>query len=94
MNNEELFEKFLVRFLDNTLLTELCEEINKGDVQEAFQKAHALKGVCGNLSMEGILAELEPIVEILRAGSLEGVRERIPALEESYKKTIDAVRQL
>ena len=96
MNNEKMFEKYLKKFLDNTQYDQLVAEISKSDidVNEAFEKAHAMKGVCANLSMTAVLQALDPIVETLRGGSAEGVADRMPALEEQYKKTMAAIESL
>ncbi len=96
MNSEQMFEKYLRKFVDNDQFALLKQELEKKDTTaaEAFERAHALKGICANLSMAGIMEVLVPMVEILRSGSLEGVREKMPELEDRYQTIITAIKEI
>ena len=80
------------RFLDDTELYQTCLEIFMGDegfeelgqtlkqksYEEAFDHAHTLKGVAGNLGLTPLFQAISEVVEQLR-------REEYEAVEEQYK---------
>lgn len=70
MNNEGLFKRFLFRFPQENRFEELENRIDAGDVQGAFETAHTMKGVAGNLSLQSVSQVLNPIVEVLRRGDI------------------------
>lgn len=96
MNNEAMFEKYLKKFLDNDLYEPLVEEMSKEPLQtrEAFERAHALKGVCANLSMSSVMEVLHPMVEKLRVGETEGVIEALPQLQQRYDRVMEAIKKM
>ena len=51
MGNSELFENFLKSFKDDTSYAQLVKALEAKDVDAAFNAAHSLKGLSGNLSM-------------------------------------------
>ena len=70
MGKDDLYERFLVKFLDDENFSKLGENIKAGNIGEAFKCAHTLKGLSGNLGFDNLLEEDVRIVEILRSGSL------------------------
>ena len=96
MNSEQMYVKYLNKFVENDQFAALKQEVEKDviDCNEAFERAHALKGICANLSMAGMLDALNPIVEALRGGSDEGVREGMPELQRRYEQVISAIQSL
>ncbi len=54
-------------------LKALGEALARGDTREAFEQAHMLKGVLGNLGLTPLYSTACAIVEPLRHDSLEGV---------------------
>ena len=96
MKSEQMFEKFLKKFLDNDLYAAFQKEADTPDAtaEQLFERAHALKGVCANLSMTGIIEVLGPMVETLRAGALTGVREQMPELDKRYQMVVSVIREL
>lgn len=89
---KEMYEKFLLNFPQNDLYGKLVEAIDNQDVKEAFQAGHALKGVTGNLSMKEFHDNLVPLVEELRADSLEHAKELLEPVAESYKKVMEVLQ--
>ena len=68
MNNEAMYLKYLKRLPDEETYAMLSEAMEAGDVEQAFQAAHRLKGLIGNLSLVKINTVLCDIVEVLRSG--------------------------
>ena len=48
-------------------LPKLYDAVDKGNLDTAFEAAHALKGSAGNLSLTPIFAPISEITELLRA---------------------------
>jgi len=86
--NEDLVEKFMLKFLNDTSMERLENGLKSGDVEEAFQGSHALKGVAGNLSMAALLPDVKKLTEILRAKSLEGTDELYEEIKRKYDDLI------
>ena len=64
-------EKFYFRMLGMGLKNDSFEKLGKaledGNLEEAFEQAHALKGVVGNLALTPIYDPLADMTEMLRA---------------------------
>jgi len=86
--NAEMFEKFLVKFPADPTFPDLKSSIAGDDAEQAFRLAHTLKGVTGNLSMDELLKNLNPVVEALRGGDIASARELFPPVETSYNKVV------
>ncbi len=64
----------------------LGDALNAGDVKSSFDAAHTLKGVLGNIGLTPMYEEACSIVELLRAGRLEGTREHYNTLMRQEKE--------
>lgn len=92
-DDEDMYVEFLGKFNAYDTLQQLKAFVAAADVKHAFEAAHTLKGVSANLSLDSVNAVLNPMVEILRAGSMESVAETMPQLEtvcEKMAQTIEA----
>lgn len=90
-NNEEFYEKMLQEFVEAPEYEKLCQALLKGEVEQAFEEAHKLKGTTGNLNMDVFYQVVCPLVEALRNENLKLARELFPAVEKSYKTVIAAI---
>jgi len=68
MNNEAFYLKMMKMALGNDYFNTLEEILAKNDLPGAFEAAHALKGVVGNLSITSLYEPLSELTEKLRAG--------------------------
>lgn len=68
MNNEKFYLKMLKMGLASDQFDKLGESLEAGKLEEAFESAHALKGVLGNLALTPIYTPLAEMTELLRAG--------------------------
>lgn len=64
--NEVLFNKFVVRFLDDKNFYEMKAAIENQDYEQAFKSGHTLKGIAGNLSLISLFDSTCILVEVLR----------------------------
>ena len=93
MDNEGLMMKFLLRFPQDENFSKLRQAMEAGDTGQAFEAAHTLKGVTGNLSMTELYRQVGALVEELRGGNLEGAREKMPALEAQYARVVQVLTE-
>lgn len=68
MGNEELYLRLLGKLFSDDNLRLLGDSLHVGDKESAFDAAHTLKGVAGNLGLTPLYQALCTIVEPLRAG--------------------------
>jgi hypothetical protein len=80
MNNEAFYLRLVNMGLTDKNFAGLEEAVRQGDRKAAFEAAHALKGVLGNVSLTNVL---EPILEIT-----EDLRART---EKDYTAQIDQI---
>ena len=67
MNKEAFYFKMLKMGLANDSFEKLEKALAAGNLEEAFESAHALKGVLGNLALTPIYTPLAEITELLRS---------------------------
>ena len=68
MHNEAMYRKFLGMFFQDQNLHRLGEALEAGDLRGAFEAAHTLKGVVGNMGLAPLYRAVCAMVEPLRAG--------------------------
>lgn len=91
---KEVYEKYLYGFLEDPYYEKLEDAIKNRKGEEAFQAAHVLKGVAGNLSMNRIFEAIKPVVEELRGeADFEQVEKMMEKVREQYQLTLDAIRK-
>ncbi|MCB6200470.1 Hpt domain-containing protein [Extibacter muris] len=101
MNNEGLYVRLLGMLFQDDNLENLGAALEMNDLGTAFEAAHTLKGVVGNLGLTPLYQALEKLVEPLRAGKK---REDYPALygdvqtefrrAEAFWEELKGVRQV
>ena len=69
MNNEAFYLRLVNMALGDAGFEKLKEAIESSDKKAAFEAAHALKGVLGNLSLTPLYAPTSELTELLRAGT-------------------------
>ena len=87
MNNQKFYFKMLKMGLSSDQFDKLGNAIEAGKNDEAFEAAHALKGVLGNLALTPIYNPLAEMTEMLRAG-------KDANYVEMYKPIMDLRNQL
>ena len=66
MNNEAFYLRMVGMGLGDPNFDRLKTAVEAGDAKEAFEAAHALKGVMGNLSLTPLYVPLSELTEQLR----------------------------
>jgi len=83
MGNEAFYLALIPRVFEDSNFKALSDGIAEGDLDKAFDAAHSLKGVLGNLELTPILKPMLEITELLRH------RENVdysPYLEEIFRQ--------
>ncbi|MBO4301590.1 MAG: Hpt domain-containing protein [Desulfovibrio sp.] len=83
MNNENLYFKLIQMALGDGKLAALHKALDAGNLDEAFELAHALKGVYANLALVPIHRPLSELTEKLRVRDGSGCE---PLLAEAEKQ--------
>lgn len=87
--NKEAYKTFLKEFFEDSDFTALQESIENRNVKDAFDYAHGLKGMAGNLGLDRVHGKISILVEILRQGSLDGAMEAYEEVMRSCKGIMD-----
>ncbi len=66
MNNESFYLRLVRMIAEDAHFQSLYDAIEAGDLTDAFEAAHALKGSAGNLALTPISAPVNEITELLR----------------------------
>ncbi len=85
--NEAIYERFLIKFLQDTNFVQLEQCLSKKDYENALQYAHTLKGVSGNLGMTELYGHMEEMVSIFR-GQQEGDVQKLFELSQLIYRAI------
>ncbi|MDR1701112.1 MAG: Hpt domain-containing protein [Lachnoclostridium sp.] len=94
MGKEDMYEKFLKRFLDDHNMEKLESAYKQENMEDAFFAAHTLKGVIANLGMDALLKPLTPFVEKLRAGDNdEEAKEYFVRVKAEYENIISILKE-
>ncbi len=67
MDNESFYLRLVGMALSDNSFQTLEDALNKGDLDAAFEAAHALKGVLGNLALDPMFKPASEMTELLRA---------------------------
>lgn len=67
MGNEGFYLKLVAKVLEDRNFGVLEDALNRKDLDSAFEAAHSLKGVLGNLSLTPIYNPVQKLTELLRS---------------------------
>ena len=81
MNNEAFYLRLVGTLKDEKGFDSLKSSIESGDLKGAFESAHSLKGVLGNLSITPLYQLISEITELLRSGTQMDYTEIVSKIE-------------
>lgn len=67
LNNEQFYFRLIKKSMQDDSCEKLRDLLGSGDLNAAFELAHSLKGVYGNLSLTPLYEAVSEITELLRA---------------------------
>ena len=91
MGSEALLERLLGKFLEDRNYPALRSALEAGDLEGAAAASHALKGVCGNLSMAVLYDLFTRQVAALRQGGLAEARALMEEIAPAYAAVTAAI---
>ncbi|MBR6173410.1 MAG: Hpt domain-containing protein [Eubacterium sp.] len=93
MGNEALYLRLVGLIPAEENFKKLQEELDAKDLQKAFEAAHALKGVTGNLSLTPLYDSIVRITERLRAKEDTDYSEEMTEIRSQREKLEELCRQ-
>ncbi len=91
LGNEAFYLQMLDRALDDPKFEKLGKAISNPDLDEAFELAHALKGVAANLSLTALHNSLSVITDKLRDRTQMDYTDMYESVMKN-KADLDAIR--
>ena len=89
--DEALYEECFGMLLEDPAFSALDKALKAGNLSEAFDAAHALKGVTGNLGLTALYQAVCALMEPLRARDCSALEGRYQALLAA-KAALEALR--
>lgn len=86
MNNEAFYLRLVAKALEDVTFEKLVQAIEAGDLNTAFEAAHALKGVMANLSLTPIHEPVAEITELLRSRTEMDYSEHLRRINEGRER--------
>lgn len=83
LDDEDLYEQFYGELLNDEAFGKLGLALEERRISDAFEYAHTLKGIIGNMGLTPLFETVCEIVEPLRIGTIDGV---MPKYYELLKK--------
>lgn len=91
VNDEKLYIECLQEFICDETFQQLKASIKSKDFHNAFECAHTLKGVCGNLGLVPLYNELCNLVERLRLKRYDNIEFFLSPVYSELNKIIKIV---
>ncbi len=91
VDDKDLYIMCMNLFVDDGSFDALGNAIQTNDSKAAFEAAHTLKGVAGNVSATPLFTQIDQVTEKLRNGEMDGVQEEfaeIMKLRESLRAVL------
>lgn len=94
LNNEKMYMRFLLKFLDDKSLALLESSIAEDKLKDAFLYAHNMKGLTANLGINSLSEILTPMVEQLRRGETTCLSQALPKLQATYDEVCVLIKKM
>ena len=84
MGNENFYLRLVKMMPKDQNFAILYDSIGKGDLDSAFEAAHALKGALGNLSITSLFDPVQNITELLRSRTQMDYTQLVSEIREKH----------
>lgn len=81
VGKQELYERFLQKFLEDEHIADAAEAFADGNLAEVLEQVHALKGIAGTLGMVVLYEKSAEVVSNLRNQETEALAEKMDGLQ-------------
>ncbi len=87
MDSENMFRKYYGKFFTaaDGVVEQLARSVSEGDLTQTERSAHALKGLAGNIGLNGVYDPAKKIVDDLRAGNTEEYCHDFESCRKAYE---------
>lgn len=95
MDREDMFLKYLYKFFDaaDSVVLELTAAAENEDYQNMLFTAHSLKGLAGNIGLNGVFLPAKRIVDEIRADDTSRCGEDFRQLQDAYYHAKDIAQR-
>ena len=92
MRMDKMISKYLLKLTDSDVCDKLKDAASSMDPAVFFESAHAMKGVCANLGLDDLAAEVSEVTEEFRPGAArkfsdEEVKAKLDEIFAKFDKT-------
>lgn len=87
--NEELYERYLNKFQEDTHLQEADAALERQEYQTVLEQIHAFKGITGSLGMDELYAKAQILVSSIRANQLGHCKDQLLDVHTEYDKIME-----
>lgn len=95
MGKEDLYMKFIVKFLKDENYAGTVKSIEEGNYEAVFNYAHSLKGVTANLGLEPVRAVAADIADLLRGKQPQEVdKEQLSEYKKELEKSYESFKRI
>ena len=93
-DDEETYLVCLQKFVKDANYDNLIKAIEEGNPTKAFEAAHSLKGVTGNLGFTELYEQFVVITEVFRAGKIDYDPDNLSEIKRLYKIVTETIESL
>lgn len=96
MGKEDFYLRMLKKFLADKNYEELRKAVDEKRWKDAFTYAHTVKGLCGNLGLDGILEYAVPLTDEVRSEPYDETKiaDYMDRVTDLYEKTREVIESL
>lgn len=91
LNNGALFKQLAQHYRNDTSFEALCADMKAGDLETAYNHAHTLKGVSGNLSFGQLHALATQICDALTSNDTDAAHTLMAPLTDAHKLVLEGL---
>lgn len=86
MNKDELYRKFLLKFVEDDTFEKIKPAMDGHNMEDALKAVHTLKGVTGNLGLKRLYKACVNTVNLIRQEEEEKAIESYEELKDAYEE--------
>ena len=88
---EELYQKYLMKFKEDTHVDEAVAAFEKGEYQNVYEQIHALKGLSGTLGFSMLFKETSAVVADLRRDKYDNLAQQLKGIREERDRLFQLI---
>lgn len=85
LDDVDLYKTCFKTFLADKDFSKLGEALKANDYEEAFNCAHTLKGITGNMALTPLYVQICEMLEKLRKKTYDGIEEQYKGIMEQFE---------